>query len=218
MSSSKLISAEQLTAYERWELPSVGRQRASVEALESQLPQPPTAEEIEAIQQEAWQEGFEQGRQEGLQAGQQLIDEAVARLSQMFDALAEPLAAVDERVEEELLQLALSLARQVVYRELQSDPNEIIGVVREAIRALPSSHGHLRIQVNPEDAALLREHLHTEVDEHANWSLVEDPALSRGGCRASSEQSQVDATLESRIDALATRLMGGRRGSDQHSE
>lgn len=214
MSTSKLITKESLTAYERWELPNVGSEPEP-------QPQPPEPEEIDAaslrelvsaekleeIRQQAHAEGFDQGRREGLQSGEKEVAAQVQRLSQIFNALAEPLNDVDEQVQDELVQLALGVARQVLRRELMTDPAVIVAIVREAIAALPSHAADIQVFLHPEDAALVREY--TAGTEAPAWRIVEDPALARGGCRISSENSRIDATFESRLAAVVEQLMGG---------
>lgn len=89
---SKIISGENLTAYQRWEMPSVDRPPepeptpaavpATAEARDgARAPKPaksaktptalPTLEEIEAIQREAHEEGFAAGYQEGRREGRE---------------------------------------------------------------------------------------------------------------------------------------------------
>ena len=89
---------------------------------------PPTAEEIEAIRQSAWQEGFDEGKAEGLQKGHQegfdkgmaegteqgleagraeglaaakaQIDEAAAVWQSLAQKLTQPVARVDQALAE----------------------------------------------------------------------------------------------------------------------
>ncbi len=221
MAEGKLIPKESLTAFERWELPNMGGTPApepepEVEELdESDAPQPLTAEQIEAIQQEAYREGFEQGRREGLESGTAEVRANALRLQHIFKSLAEPLAELDERVENELLELAVAVARQVIYRELQTDPGHIVGVIREAMKLLPTHQQEIRILLHPEDAKLLREKLPMAADGEQSWRLVEDPVLTRGGCRVVTENAQIDATVEKRLNTTVAELFGGRRQGER---
>lgn len=209
MSTSKLITKETLTAYERWELPNVGSETARVTAEEldaSALREMLSAEKLEEIRNQAHTEGFEQGRNEGLKAGQKEIAAQVQCLHQVLNTLSEPLHDVNARVEQELVQLALAVARQVVRRELRSDPAQVVALAREAIHVLPSHAERVQVFLHPDDAALMREH--AAATDNA-WRIVDDPSLTRGGCRVVSENSQVDATLEARLAAVVERLMDG---------
>lgn len=214
---SKLIDGKQ-TAFERWEMPVMADSRRSrVEEAEEEV-KPLTAEQIEAIRNEAYQEGFEQGKRDGLAAGQKEIDAQVSHLKQVMQGLSEPLKAVDEQVEEELISLAMAVARQIIRREVLQDPEQIIAVVREAMGELPSAARNVRIHLHPEDAALVREAFNTEEEETAPWKIVEDMVLSRGGCRIESDTSRIDASVEKRLNAVLVELMGGSRSDDSEQQ
>jgi len=217
MSSSKVISADSLTAYERWELPDVqspAARRPRVEDVDAAAVQPLTAEQLEQIRQEAQREGFEAGRKEGLAAGQKDVRSTVQRLKQIIDAFAVPLQDVDATVEQELLTLALAIARQIIRRELKTEPGQVVGVVREALAALPAAARRVTIHLHPDDAALVREALTAGAGEEASWRIAEDALLTRGGCRIQAEHSQIDATVEKRLAAIVAQLLGGERRSD----
>jgi flagellar assembly protein FliH len=110
----------------------------------------------------------------------------------------------------------MALARQIVRRELRQDPTQIIGIVREAIGQLPIAVRDVRVQLHPEDAAIVREHLAPVENERA-WALVEDPMMMRGGCQVVSSSSRIDVRLESRLGALLSELMGSERDTDSRS-
>ena len=66
--------------------------------------------------------------------------------------------------------------------------------------------------LHPEDAAAVAERLASAGQERA-WSVVEDPTLARGGCLVRSENSQIDARLESRVNAMVSSMLGEERAS-----
>src|SRR5580658_1716144 len=166
------------------------------------------------LQAEAHKEAFAQGLAEGREAGRAEVRAQVDRLSGMFYDLAKPFEALDIEVERELLTLAMALARQIVRRELKTDPTQIIGIIREAIAALPVAAREVRVHLHPEDAAVVREHLAPTERERA-WPMVEDPVMARGGCRITTATSRIDARLETRLGAILSELMGNERHPDQ---
>ncbi len=175
----------------------------------------PTAEQIEAIQRQAWNEGFEQGRQEGLAAAEREMRERIRTLDRMLQEMARPLDELDDRIEEELVSLALAVARQLIRREIRTDPGQIVGVIREGIRMLPAAEGSIRLELHPEDAALVRELLRLEEGEERAWHIREDPTLGRGGCRIVNATSRIDATVENRIQQVVAAVLGGERQEDR---
>ena len=95
-------------------------------------------------------------------------------------------------------------------RELKTDPTQIIGIIRDALAALPVAAREVRVHLHPEDAAVVREHLAPTISERA-WTIIEDPVMARGGCRITSTNSRIDARLESRLSAILSELMGSER-------
>lgn len=220
MSSSKLppglidSDSGSLSAFERWELPAMGEQQKRVDEVNAAELAPPTAEQIEEIQKQARSEGFEQGRREGLQAARSEVDATLLRMEQIIQAMAEPLLAVEEQVEGELLQLAIAIARQIIRRDLQVEPEQVVSVVREALAALPSSSLKVRIQLHPEDAQIVREKLIPSDDSEQPWKITDDLSLTRGGCIVEGESSRIDASVEKRLNSVIAELMGGTRSVD----
>jgi flagellar assembly protein FliH len=170
----------------------------------------PTVSGLADLQEEAYKEAFDQGLAEGRKAGQVEVRAQVEKLAGMFHDLAKPFEALDAEVERELLTLAMALARQIVRRELKTDPTQIIGIVRDAIAALPVAARDVRVHLHPEDAAVVREHLAPTESERA-WALVEDPVMARGGCQITTATSRIDARLETRLAAILSELMGTER-------
>jgi flagellar assembly protein FliH len=170
----------------------------------------PTVSGLVDLQEEAYKEAFDQGLAEGRKAGQIEVRAQVDKLAGMFHDLAKPFEVLDAEVERELLTLAMALARQIVRRELKTDPTQIIGIVRDAIAALPVAARDVRVHLHPEDAAVVREHLAPTESERA-WALVEDPVMARGGCQITTTTSRIDARLETRLTAILSELMGTER-------
>lgn len=205
---SKIIPKEELDAIENWSLPEVNVARSS-----DAVARPLTARQIEELQQQAREEGFAVGRREGLEAGKKEIRARVHELDALMQTLAKPLDQLDAQIEQDLVQLALAVARQLVRRELKSDPGQVLAVVREAMAALPLAARNVRLHLHPEDAALVRDTLSVS-DNERSWVIVEDPVLSRGGCKVGSDTSQIDASVERRLHSVIASVLGGQRESD----
>jgi flagellar assembly protein FliH len=176
-------------------------------------------DELDVIEREAWDKGYAEGREAGMaaagqaqQAAQAKLDERVQQLGSILDFLARPLADVDAQVQRQLALLAAAIARQVVRREIRLQPGDIIGVIRDTVSLLPVTAREVRVHLNPEDATLVRSRL-AEVASERAWSITEDPILPRGGCRVTSENSSIDAQVESRLGAAIAAVLGDERSA-----
>jgi flagellar assembly protein FliH len=170
----------------------------------------PTVRGLADLQEEAYKEAFNQGIAEGREAGRAEVRVQVERLSNMFYDLAKPFEVLDVEVERELLALAMALARQIVRRELKTDPTQIIGIIRDAIAALPVAARDVRVHLHPEDALIVRQNLAPTESERA-WAIIEDPVMARGGCQITTATSRIDARLETRLTVILSELMGNER-------
>lgn len=202
---SRVIAAESLEECAAWTPPE----------MQGGCSAPPmvTAQQLESLQKQAYQEGFASGRRDGYRIGEAHFKEKMEHLEQMMQTLHAPFAALDQQVEQEILLLVTTLVKQLVRREIKMDPGQIIAVVREALASLPAAARGVRVHLHPEDAAMVRDNLSVTGGEHS-WSIIEDPMLTRGGCKVVTENSQVDATLEARLAQLIAKLLGGERESD----
>ena len=161
---------------------------------------PQTVEDIEALQQQAYQEGLEQGRKDGLVE----IQAEARKLAGMFNFFSKPLQTLDEEVEQQLTQLALEVARQVIKKECETGAETIQSVIHEALEFLPVSARNVRIRVNPKDHQLLQQ---GDISaEQQDWNLIADGKVSRGGCLVESDSSHIDASLETRVQQIIERL------------
>jgi len=59
---------------------------------------------------------------------------------------------------------------------------------------------------------VVRERLPAPATERA-WSIIEDPALARGGCLVRTDTSQIDSRLESRVTAVIAAALGEERAA-----
>lgn len=196
----------------RYELPSI-----SGLAVQGRKPAGKTVQELEDLEQRTYDEAFAKGRAEGLAAAEremrphlQQLQARVERLDAIMGALARPLQELDPEVEDQLLQLALTIGRHLVRRELRIDPSQVIAIIRETVALLPASARDVRVHLHPEDAAVVREKLAAPVGERA-WTIAEDPVMGRGGCRVTTETAQIDARLDTRIGGVVSALLGDER-------
>lgn len=198
---------------ERWVPPSVSGEFAG--EAEAELP---TAEAIEQIHAEARAEGQAQGYQEGfakgLADGRARAEADHQALVGVLEHLGDPLRELDDEITAALANLVTTVARQLVRRELKTSPDEIVAVIREALKALPPGNESTpTVRVNPEDAELIREVL-ARADEAQPWRLESDPLIGRGGCIVETTTSYLDASLENRINQIALNMFGGTRSVD----
>lgn len=197
-----------------WSAPAIGAAAGSARTMRG-------PQDMQGGERRVWQEAEAAGRAAGLEAARadidvrkQKLDDTARRLEIALQALSRPLAQVDDAVHTQIATLAIALARSLLRRELRTEPTQIIGIVRDTVALLPASARGVRVALHPEDAALVRERLCVAGPEQA-WSIVDDPVLSRGDCRVQTDYAQIDARVETRLNAALSQLLGDDRGTQR---
>lgn len=210
---SGYIPKEQLDAYRRWQVDSFDAPPVPASpppAPEEPVDMPgemvpdiglPTAEDIERIHNEAhaagYQTGFDEGRQAGYQAGLEAVQADARRIAGLSDNIESAIAGIDQAIADQVLALGLEVARQVLRSAIPARPEALLGVIREAIAALPLHHGHVSLHINPADAELVREHLGDNF-LHSGWRIIDDRDVEPGGCLLRAGNSEIDASVATR--------------------
>lgn len=192
--SNAAIPKESQTAWQRWELASLGPAAARAPAAGTQAKSAarlPTAEDIERIHRDAHKQGYDAGYEEGTARARM---EAL-RLHTLVEQLEAALGEFDQQVAEELLGLSLEVARQVLRQTIAARPTVILDVVREALAQLP--HQHAALYLHPEDASLVRSYLGDQL-AHLGHRILEEPGIARGGLRMEAGGSHLDASVAGR--------------------
>jgi flagellar assembly protein FliH len=165
----------------------------------------PTAEDIERMHEDARQSGYQAGYAEGLQAGGEEGRQSGLAAAQVYAGnlqslcrgVEEAAQALDQEMAEAVLACALEVAGQITRGVIRVHPEILLPIIREALAALPLRHGPVTLLVAPTEAALAREHLEGQFAQ-SGWIIQEDPELAPGGCRLRADNSEIDATLETR--------------------
>lgn len=165
---------------------------------------PPTAAELHALQEKAYDEAYAKGHAEGLAAGQQAMDAAIERLRIIAAELASPLDELDRDLEYSLSNLALILARRIVGKAVREDPKSLHTLVQQAVKVLGGElESPVEVYLNPHDLRFLND----TVGPDAGWNLHPDPELQSGDVRVKRGLAEVDARLQQRLDRLAAEML-----------
>ena len=201
MAGSKIIDKSEAVGVDRWDVPPVDDSAAAeLKGVPGKNAHLLTARQVDQLQTQAHEEAYQRGYEEGINEGRAEAASRIARLDAIGTALARPLKDLDHAVERDLLALAATLARHILNRELTVDPTQILDSVRDCLELLPSSAREITIHVSPRDAKVVQEHL---ADESVrSWRIVEDVALEAGNLKISSDSSQIDGTLDARLEEM----------------
>ncbi len=179
-------------------------------ALPAVTPAPPanagiSEDELQMQLTDAFNRGLEEGRRQ-----------AERGLSNVFKALRDGVNGLTDlrdkimrESEEDLLTLAIMIARKIVQREISLAPEILAGVITAALDAV-SDADRVTIRLNPEDYALVssdRERYITGIGRDSQVTLSPDEQIMRGGCMVDTSTGTIDARIETQLEEIFHRFM-----------
>ena len=208
---------------------------AEAEREAEELKQGIVAEAADAGRADGMQQGTAHGRAAGLAEGEKKAlaehGPALATLAQTLAAMVQEIDASRERLQSEataeVVELAVAIARRVVRRLGEADPQIAADCAADAVR-LAVEKSDLRLAVHPSQRAAMEQYLpklKLEWPAMKHAELIDDETISPGGCRLHTAAGGcIDADLDAQIDRIAADLLptsarrdsrdGGRRRGD----
>jgi flagellar assembly protein FliH len=221
------------TAWQRWEMASFAQEpqpdlaKATADARDgiggrraANAPAEPAAEPVEPVvlideaelarlrleaQQQGQAEGYEKGYLQGQSEGLAAVQAQAGQLHALTLALPAALRLAESSIADDLLALALAVAKQVLGQAVSAEPQAILPVIHELLLAEPALSGAPQLHLHPDDALLVKEHLAEDL-KAAGWRIRPDAHVTRGGCRVLASSGEKDATLETRWERVAATL------------
>ncbi len=173
----------------------------------------PTAEWIVRLEQ-ASQQGYAKGLLEGERAS---TEKANLAMKPTLEGLAKSIAEfaslrrrIRSEAEQDLVKLALAVAKKILHRELTVDPGALAGVVKAALANIDAREVD-NIRLNPKDAAALGDLVST-AGLQPNAQIIADLGLTTGAILITTSRGQLDASVSAQLNEIergfADRLEG----------
>ncbi len=177
--------------------------------------------------QKGYKEGFAKGEDEGRAAGEAAARrEFLDRTGRTVEALETLLKELETRqidlrsqAEADLMDLALAIARRIVRREIDLDPEYVLPAVREAI-GLSTNRSDLTVRLHPDDMAVVEAELpelHSVFTDLGKVHPLADSSLARGEVRVVSMEGEIDLRLDQQFSAIELALLG-KAGSSSRAD
>lgn len=154
------------------------------------------------------EEAQARGRQEGLAIAEERFESTSRALAQALEEVSRLRETLAQSGSRDMLRLVMAVSEQIVRRAIDVDPDVVLALVENALQASVRSDSY-RISVSPEDLEVVKAQkplFLASISGLQNLIIDADVAISRGGCRVDSELGDVDATIESQLEAIRQAL------------
>ena len=159
------------------------------------------SEEIERRQVSAYNEARREGYAAGMEAANRENEANREMLLSYLKALAHPFDDQNGQLVEYIATLAGKIAKSLVEKELCTNRESLMTIVRTAVSALGTTAQEIKINLHPNSADFIRVQI-SDDDEKACWQIVDDPSMGIGDCKVSCENSTVNSGLDDRINLI----------------
>ncbi|MDO7788367.1 FliH/SctL family protein [Desulforamulus aquiferis] len=156
----------------------------------------------EQARQQGWQEGIDSSEAEA----DQIREQARQVLGQAWEIHRQTI----DKMEGEVVDLALAIARRVVMAQLSVEPGTVMEIVREAVESV-KNRPLVNIYVSEMDLEIIekdKNKLLQGLPGKVELNILADAKVQPGGCRIETDQGQVDATMETRWREMIKSLYG----------
>jgi flagellar assembly protein FliH len=168
-----------------------------------------TAVKLEEASKTAAKQGFEQGRKDGYEAGMAEVKRLIARTQLIMERIQDKRLEVIEQAEQEIIDLALLVARKVVKVISESQKQVVVENIKAALGRIKTS-GKVTVRVNLSDLETATEHLDefiSLVESSGGIHILEDSSVDSGGCYVETDFGEVDARIAVQFAELESKIL-----------
>lgn len=158
------------------------------------------------IEKEAYEKGFGQGEKDGLERGEKRMEKTISQCRHLLEEITRQREELFRTYEKEMVQLVLSVSRKVIHHEVMLQDEIISEVLQEAFQQVVDSR-KVVVHVNPIDYQTLVTHPDRFPMVQRNRDgvqFVENQGIERGGCLLETSFGEIEATLEGRLNEIAS--------------
>jgi flagellar assembly protein FliH len=147
------------------------------------------------------QAAYAQGHQDGAAAAQHeaqaQVRTIVERMARSIDEMTGMRQRLRHEAEEDVIALAIAIARRVLHREITMDPGALLGLAKAALEKIDVRELH-RVRLNPENVAMVQQELE-KIGLPRRVEVVADPSLERGAVILETGRGMLDASVETQL-------------------
>jgi flagellar assembly protein FliH len=170
----------------------------------TETPEEKKGRSIDEIKSSAFQQGFSEGEKAGFEAGTKRVDPLINSFNQGLEQLKNIRREIHQKIEKEVAQLALSIAKKIVCHEVKTTEETVVCVAREALSRVENP-GKIKVKLNPADLQFIqatKSQLSHFLDDVENIRFEAEDSIQSGGCLIETDMGDIDARIEKQFQAI----------------
>lgn len=161
-------------------------------------------EESENIKKSAFEEGYRIGLEKS--TGD------LANFREEFKKFMSARQDVFEYIAPDILEISVNIARKIIKKELESDPQAIINTIVDVLKSISKNEPKVTIRVRPQAVQFIKDTLPSITYQYgieAKINIIADPSIEDGGCIFQTDNGIVDASIDTQLEIIKKAFEGG---------
>ncbi|MDI6785963.1 MAG: FliH/SctL family protein [bacterium] len=153
-------------------------------------------------------EGLKEGQDEGFKIGEEEAARLIHQMKEIITNAEHKRENIVKRAEEDIIEMAILIAKKIVKSELKMDKEIVIKNVQEALKKV-SERDEITIRVNFSDLKLTEAHKEEflkDVSGVKKVNIKDDSTIEIGGCKIETDFGSVDAEIGTQIEEIKKSL------------
>ncbi len=143
------------------------------------------------------QQGFQEGQAAARREAAAQIEAMTLQVARTVEELGGLRQRFRHEAEEDVIALAIAIARRILHRELTVAPEALLGLLKAALEKIELREVH-RVRVSRADAPMVAQHLE-KMGLPRPIEVIADPGLPRGSAILVSSRGALDASVETQL-------------------
>lgn len=147
----------------------------------------------------------ESAANEGYKVGIENAKEDIQKFKSGFVEFLKAKTEVFEYIAPDILEISVDIARKIVKKEIEQDPQLILETITDVLQTLSKDESRVSIKVNPSQYSIAKDALPSIVASlgiEVKTKVVADDTIEEGGCILQTTNGIVDATIESQLEII----------------
>jgi len=156
------------------------------------------------IEEKAYAKGFARGEKAGIESGNEKIELVVNSINKGLSELIKIRQDIYLETEQEIVKLAMTIARKIVCNEIRVNKDTVVNVVKEALKKVEGNE-KVKVKLSRKDLQFIKSEKPAIIDKITNIENVGfemDESIPDGGCIIETESGDIDARIEKQFQAV----------------
>ena len=118
---------------------------------------------------------------------------------------------VFEYIAPDILEISVDIAKTIIKKELDSDPQVLINTIIDVLRTVSKNEPKITIRVRPQSVQFIKDTIPNITYQYgidSKINIISDPSVEEGGCILQTNNGIVDASIDTQIEIIKKALEG----------